>query len=127
MTKNEIDVANIPQPRVPALTYFYIREEDDEIVGMINLRLSLNDFLKLEGGHIGYCIKPTERRKHYATDMLSKALKVYEVLGINEVIISCDKCNVASANVIMNCNGELYSEFYSETFKEVIQKYIIKL
>lgn len=59
MTKNEIDVANIPQPRVPALTYFYIREEDDEIVGMINLRLSLNDFLKLEGGHIGYCIKPT--------------------------------------------------------------------
>ena len=124
---SDIDVANIPQPRVPALTYFYIREEDDEIVGMINLRLSLNDFLKLEGGHIGYCIKPTERRKHYATDMLSKALKVYEVLGINEVIISCDKCNVASANVIMNCNGELYSEIYSETFKEVIQKYIIKL
>lgn len=124
---SDMDIANIPQARVPALTYFYVREGDDEIVGMINLRLALNDFLRTEGGHIGYGIRPTERKKHYATDMLAKALKVYETLGFHEVIITCDKCNVASANVIKNCNGELVSEFYSETFKEVIQKYIIKV
>lgn len=122
----DIDIANISPPRVPALTYFYIREEDDKIVGMINIRLVLNDFLRKEGGHIGYCIRPTERRKHYATNMLNDALKVCDKLGIHEVILTCDKSNVASANVIKNCNGELETEFYSETFEELIQRYIIK-
>lgn len=122
----DIDIANIPQPRVPALTYFYVREDDDKIVGMINIRLALNEFLKKEGGHIGYCIRPTERQKHYATDMLKNALKVCDTLGIKEVVLTCDKSNVASANVIKNCNGELTEEFYSDTFKEEIQKYIIK-
>ena len=122
----DIDVANIPYPRVPALTYFYVREDDDKIVGMINIRLALNDFLKKEGGHIGYCIRPTERQKHYATNMLNDALKVCDILRINEVILSCDKSNIASANVIKNCKGVLEAEFYSETFKEVIQKYVIK-
>lgn len=123
----DMDIANVPQTRVPALTYFYVRESDDEIVGMVNLRLALNDFLRTEGGHIGYGIRPTERRKHYATDMLTKALRVYETLGIREVILTCDKCNPASAGVIRNCHGELTAEFYSETFREVIQRYIIRL
>ena len=122
----DIDIANIPQSKVPALTYFYIREEDNKIVGMINIRLALNEFLKREGGHIGYCIRPTERQKHYATYMLNDALKVCDILGIKEVILTCDKSNIASAGVIKNCNGELVAEFYSETFKEEIQKYIIR-
>jgi len=122
----DMDIANIPQPRVPALTYFYVREDDDKIVGMVNIRLALNDFLRKEGGHIGYCIRPTERQKHYGTDMLNSALKVCDVLGMNEIIVTCDKSNIASANVIKNCNGELVEEFYSDTFKEDIQKYVIK-
>ena len=122
----DIDIANIPQSRVPALTYFYIREEDDKILGMINMRLALNEFLKREGGHIGYCIRPTERRKHYATDMLNDALRIYDTLGIKEIILTCDKSNIASAGVIKNCNGELVAEFYSDTFKEEIQKYVIR-
>lgn len=122
----DIDIANVPQSRVPALTYFYVREEDDEIVGMINLRLAVNEFIKKEGGHIGYCIRPNERRKHYATDMLSEALKVYDTLSIKEVIVTCDKSNTASANVIKNCSGELVEQFYSDTFETEIQKYIIK-
>lgn len=122
----DIDFANVPQSRVPALTYFYVREEDDRIVGMINMRLALNDFLTKEGGHIGYCIRPTERRKHYATEMLSCALKTYDTLKIREVILTCDKINIASAGVIKNCKGELTEEFYSDTFKEVIQRYIIR-
>ena len=110
----------------PALTYFYVREEDDKIVGMINIRLALNDFLRTEGGHIGYCIRPTERRKHYATEMLKKALEVYDTMSIKEVLLGCDKENVASAGVIKNCGGELIEEFYSETFKAEIQRYVIR-
>ncbi len=122
----DMDIANIEQPRVPALTYFYVREEDDKIIGMINIRLALNDFLRNEGGHIGYCIRPTERRRHYATDMLSEALKVCDTMGIKEVLVTCDKLNEASAGVIKNCKGELDAEFYSETFKETLQRYRIK-
>ena len=122
----DIDIANVEKPRVPALTYFYVREEDDRIVGMINLRLALNDFLRTEGGHIGYCVRPTERRKHYATDMLTKALEIYDAMGIKEVLLGCDKGNPASAGVIKNCGGEFIEEFYSEFFQSEIQRYVIK-
>lgn len=122
----DIDIANVNPPRVPALTYFYVREEDDRIIGMVNVRLALNDFLRHEGGHIGYCIRPTERQKHYATNMLQDVLNFCKPIGLKEVIISCDKSNMASAKVIQNCDGVLDAEFYSDTFKEVIQRYIIK-
>lgn len=122
----DIDIANVEKPRVPALTYFYVREEDDRIVGMINIRLALNDFLRTEGGHIGYCVRPTERRKHYATDMLAKALEIYDTMSIKEVLLTCDKDNEASAGVIKNCGGELIEEMYSETFQAEIQRYVIK-
>lgn len=121
----DIDIANIEKPRVPALTYFYVREEDDTIIGMINIRLALNDFLRNEGGHIGYCIRPTERKKQYATNMLSAALTVCGTIGIKEILISCDKENDASAKVIKKCGGILKNEFYSEAFEETIQMYAI--
>ena len=123
---SDIDIANIREPRVPALTYFYVRDDDDRIVGMINIRLALNDFLRKEGGHIGYSVRPSERGKHYATGMLNAALKVCDTVGINEVLISCDKENAASAGVIKNCGGVLKEEFYSESFHELIQMYVVK-
>lgn len=122
---SDIDIANIREPRVPALTYFYVRD-DDRIVGMINIRLALNDFLRKEGGHIGYSVRPSERGKHYATGMLNAALKVCDTVGINEVLISCDKENAASAGVIKNCGGVLKEEFYSEGFQEMIQMYVVR-
>lgn len=124
--QKDIDIANTPKDRVPGLTYFYVREEDDTIVGMINIRLALNDFLRKEGGHIGYSIRPTERSKGYATKMLSEALDFCRTIGMNNFIISCDKDNPASAGVIKNCGGVLDAEFYSDTFKEVIQRYCIR-
>ena len=124
---SDIDIANVEMPKVPALTYFYVREEDDKIVGMVNIRLALNDFLREEGGHIGYSIRPTERQKHYGTEMLKDALKVCETIGIREVLVSCDKSNIASAKVIQNSNGKLDAEFYSETLGEVIQRYVVSI
>ena len=121
----DMDIANIVKPRVPALTYFYVREEDNRIVDMVNIRLALNDFLRTEGGHIGYSIRPTERRKHYATEMLKEAIAVCNTVGIREVLVTCDKVNVASAKVIQNAGGELEEEFYSEIYKEVVQRYVI--
>ena len=122
----DIDIANIEGGRVPAYSYFYVRETDNEIIGMINIRLALNDFLRNEGGHIGYCIRPTERRQHYATNMLNEALVFCKTIGLDNIIVTCDKSNIASASVIKNCGGILDAEFYSDTFKEVIQRYIIQ-
>lgn len=125
--RKDIDMANIAPGRVPALTYFYVREEDDCIVGMINMRLTLNDFQRNEGGHAGYCIRPTERRKHYATSMLRDALEVYRLLSVPTVLVSCDADNVASQGTIKNNGGKLQREFYSDTFETTVQMYAIDL
>ena len=121
-----IDIANMQENKVPDLTYFYVREFDDRIVGMINIRLALNDFLRKEGGHIGYAVRPTERMKGFGTDMLAEGIKVCERIGIHEVLVSCDKENIASSGVIKNCGGVLKDEFYSQTYDEILQMYIIK-
>jgi len=121
----DLDIANIPPGRVPAYTYFYVREEDDRIVGMINIRLALNNFLRTEGGHIGYCVRPSERGKGYGTSMLRETLALCATIGLCDVIVSCDKENLASASIIQNCGGVLDAEFFSETFQEVIQRYRI--
>ena len=122
----EIDIANVPEDDIPRITYFYVREEDDRIVGMLNMRLALTGLWRKEAGHIGYSVRPTERRKHYATDILSRALKIYDRMGIEEVLISCEKGNVASAGVIKKCGGVLRDEFFSETYNKDLQMYVIR-
>lgn len=123
---DDLDMAGITKGKIPSFTYFYVRDEGDRIIGMVNIRLTLNDFWQKEGGHIGYSIRPTERRKQYATNLLKEALEFCKVIGLEEVVLSCTKSNIASAKVIQHCGGCLEAEFYSNTFQEVIQRYIIK-
>jgi predicted acetyltransferase len=125
--EKEFNSKDIPEGKVPASTYFFVRTLDNKIVGMINIRHKLNEFLFNEGGHIGYSIRPTERKKRYATLMLKLALQKCRELNINKVLITCDKINIASAKVIQNNNGILENEFYSEIFSEIIQRYWISL
>jgi predicted acetyltransferase/predicted RNA methylase len=123
----DIDFNNIPEGKVPANTYFLVRISDNKIIGMINLRHKLNEFLLNEGGHIGYSIRPTERKKGYATIMLKLALQRCRELNLDKVLITCDKVNIASAKVIHRNSGVLENELFSETFSEIIQRYWIKL
>ncbi|QNO14159.1 GNAT family N-acetyltransferase [Alkalicella caledoniensis] len=125
--KKDLDIANIPTGRVPASTYFYIRNTDEKIIGMINIRHKLNEFTLQEGGHIGYSIRPTERKKGYATTLLKAGLIKCKELNIQNVLITCDKINVASAKVIMNNGGKLENEFFSDTYNQIVQRYWINL
>ena len=125
--ERDLDIPNIPESRVPANTYFLVGASDNKIVGMINIRHKLNEFLLNEGGHIGYSIRPTERGKGYATLMLKLGLEKCRELKLDRVLITCDKANIASAKVIKHNNGILENEVYSETFSEVIQRYWIRL
>lgn len=125
--ERDTDIANIPENKVPANTYFFVRESDDKIIGMINIRHRLNEFLFNEGGHIGYSIRPTERNKGYATSMLSLGLEKCRELNMDKVLIICDKINEASAKVALNNNGVLEKEVYSEWCSQLIQRYWISL
>lgn len=122
----DIDIdADNPEERVPALVYFYVNDED-KIVGIINIRLELNDFLRKECGNISYSVRPTERGKHYATDMLHEAVSFCRKIGLDDIVLTCDKSNPASAEVIKKGGGEFDKEFYSERFGEVIQRFVVK-
>jgi predicted acetyltransferase len=113
LLKLEDDLAReVTEERVPASTYFGV--VDDEVVGMINIRHKLNKRLLDTYGHIGYGVRPSQRRKGYATIMLKLALEKCRELGIEKVLITCDKDNIASAKTITNNGGIPYSEFTEE-------------
>lgn len=82
---------------------------DDKLVGAISIRHELNDWLARYGGHIGYAIVPSQRRKGYATEALRQGLLVAGSIGIDAVLVTCDADNVASARVIEKCGGEFES------------------
>ena len=125
--RSDTDIANTPEDRAPGYTYFYVRESDDEIVGMINIRLALvGDFLREQGGHIGYSVRPTQRRRGYATRMLREALAFCRAIGMSDFVLCCIKSNPASAGVIKNCGGALEAEFYSEYYQDTLQRYRIQ-
>ncbi|MGP1488563.1 MAG: GNAT family N-acetyltransferase [Peptoanaerobacter stomatis] len=109
---------------VPASTFIAV-DENDEIVGMIDIRHRLNDFLFKQGGHIGYSVRKSQRRKGYATKMLSMALDVCKSLGIEKCLITCDKSNIASARTIMKSGGLLENEIIDG--EEIISRYWISL
>jgi len=80
---------------------------DGRVLGMLNFRLELNDFLAECGGHIGYSIRPTERRKGYAKTMLALALKECpRGLGVSRVLLTCKADNAGSYKTIEACGGQ---------------------
>ena len=126
LLKLEEDKTRVPtEERVPAETYFLVRESDNRIVGMVNIRLVLNSILKHSGGHIGYSIRPTERRKGYNKMNLYLALERCKEHGIKEVMLSCDKDNLGSKRTMLALGGVLQKEY--EDLGLIEQNYIINV
>ena len=116
------------EEKVPAETYFLVRENDNKIVGMINIRLTLNENLKKFGGHIGYSIRPTERKKGYNKVNLYLGLLCCKEHGISEVLMDCDKSNLGSAKTMQALGGKLIKEYYDDTYAHcIVQDYIINV
>ena len=95
---------------VPDSTFFCLDEERNIFVGAVNIRHYLNENLLLNGGHIGDGVRPSERRKGIATQMIALALDECKKLGIDKVLMVCDKNNIGSAKSIINNGGLLENE-----------------
>ena len=104
--KKRSSEATVPEGLVPSSTYLGIREKDNYIVGMIDIRHYLNEYLTQIGGNIGYSVRKTERNKGYAKQMLKLALEKCKELKIKKVLITCDEDNIASEKVILSANAK---------------------
>lgn len=120
----EIKVAT-EEGRVPDTTLFCLDLDRNIFVGAVNIRHYLNEGLLRSGGHIGDGIRPSERRKGYATAMIALALEECRRLGIDRVLMVCDKDNIGSAKSITNNGGVLENEIEEDGCIE--QRYWIQL
>ena len=114
----------IPENLVPASTFFLV-DDTHKIYGAVNIRHRLTDNLRIEGGHVGYGIRPSVRKQGYGTKILELALDILREMNINDVLVTCDKDNIGSAKVIQNNGGDLDSEV--EKDGTIIQRYWIKI
>ena len=96
----------VPKGLVPSSTYLGVREKDNYIVGMIDIRHYLNEYLTQVGGNIGYSVRKSERNKGYAKQMLKLALEKCKELKIKKVLITCNEDNIASEKVILSANAK---------------------
>ena len=120
-----IEAQTVVQPGlVTGSIYFAFAE--DKIIGTIAVRHALNDSLINSGGHIGYSVRPSERRKGYGTKMLALALEKARGLGLDKVLITCDKDNIASAKTAVKNGGIMENEIAEET-GNILQRYWITL
>ena len=119
------DPATTPAGFVPATQYLAL-DEQEHLVGMTNLRHHLNDYLLAYGGHIGYSVRPSERKNGYASQMLRLTLEKAKERGISKVRICCDHYNIASAKTIQSNGGVLEDEMFDSSDGMLTQRYWIE-
>ena len=110
---------------VPATTYFALDTERNKMVGAIQIRHYLNDALRNGGGHIGDGVRPSERKKGYATEIIRLGLIEAKKLGIDNVLICCSTTNIGSRKSILN-NGGVYEKTVTKDGEE-FETYWIQL
>lgn len=123
--QNDLSTDTIDKDRIPSTVYLTIRKSDKKIVGNLQIRHYLNEKLLNYGGHIGDSVRPSERGKGYATEQIRLALEKCKELGIDNVLMNCDKTNIGSAKSIQNNGGVLENEIYVQN--ELVQRYWISL
>ncbi|MDP1457983.1 GNAT family N-acetyltransferase [Bacillus wiedmannii] len=116
---------NLPESWVPDSTYWLVTDEN-KIVGAVNIRHSLTEHLFNAGGHIGYGIRPSERRKGYATKLLELSLEKTKELNITKALVVCDEVNTASEKTILH-NGGLRDDDFIEEDGNVVRRFWIEL
>jgi predicted acetyltransferase len=112
---------DLASDRVPYSEFWLL--SDNRLLGRSTLRHSLNPSLEDEGGHIGYDIRPSERRKGYGTIILKLTLEKAKVFGLTRVLITCDADNTGSAKIIARNGGVLAEKAVSKKSGKPILRY----
>ena len=123
---DNLQISEAKDGKGPDSVYFLLDVERDILLGAVNIRHYLNDSLLQFGGHIGDGIRPSERRKGFATEMIRLALIECKKLGIDRVLMVCDKTNIGSAKSIIKNGGVLENECVDKDGK-IHQRYWIEL
>ncbi|WP_414053394.1 GNAT family N-acetyltransferase [Macrococcus equi] len=124
--QNSDNPDRIPYGFVPA-TQFLCLNEQGKIVGMINIRHYLNEHLTQIGGHIGYSVRPDERRKGIAKWMLQEALKFLKRKDVDKALLTCDYNNIGSKKTILSCNGVYENSVHDEYDNIDVERYWIDI
>ena len=119
------NVHNLREDTVPSSQFLSI--VNGRLIGLINIRHRLTPDLLMNGGHIGYSIHPVERRKGYAIEQLRLGLIEAKNIGLEKVLVTCDKSNIASSKVIKKVGGILENEVISSDNNEIVQRYWIEI
>ncbi|WP_228768360.1 GNAT family N-acetyltransferase [Shewanella sp. TC10] len=117
------DGVNLPQGYVASETYWLVNA--GELLGVANLRLSLNETIRHCGGHVGLGIRPSFRGEGLGIELLGQTIAVAKLKGMKELHIHCYKANLASAKMIIANGGILHSEIELEddNAAAIIQRY----
>lgn len=115
------------KPHLVNQTTFILFDNNDRALGGVNVRHELNDNLLNHGGHIGVLIRPTERRKGYATKIISLALEKCKELGIDKVLVTCREDNIGSKKAIESNGGIYENSYYDEKNNYTYRRYWINL
>lgn len=116
---------NLPPDRVRQTTYWGV--EGDMLVGTARLRHALTPALEQLGGHIGYDVRPLQRRQGYGTALLACTLQRARQCGLTGVLLTCDTDNIGSARVIEKNGGQLINQTMVDGYAKLISRYRIDL
>jgi predicted acetyltransferase len=115
---------DLPEGLVEHSTYWLVNE-NNRVLGAVNIRHRLSEWLLNFAGHIGYGVRPSERRKGYASEALSQALQIAKSMEIDRALVVCDRDNIASARTIMKNGGVLENEIEKDGV--LMQRYWIDI
>eukprot|EP00441_Pelagodinium_beii_P045477 CAMPEP_0197625140 /NCGR_PEP_ID=MMETSP1338-20131121/4577_1 /TAXON_ID=43686 ORGANISM="Pelagodinium beii, Strain RCC1491" /NCGR_SAMPLE_ID=MMETSP1338 /ASSEMBLY_ACC=CAM_ASM_000754 /LENGTH=181 /DNA_ID=CAMNT_0043195459 /DNA_START=66 /DNA_END=611 /DNA_ORIENTATION=- len=115
---------DLPSGWIPSTTLF-LKQDDETIIGVVNVRHMLTPFLEEFGGHIGYSVRPSARQRGHASTLLSAALEFGHKQGMRKMMVTVDPSNEASARVIQRAGGILQDVHFCETLQKKVCRYWI--
>lgn len=104
---------------------FRVAVVDGELVGRVAIKPTLTPWLAEVGGHIGYAVRPTYRRRGHATAILRAALEIVHKHGIVEALLTCHDDNEGSIGTIEACGGLLRETRWVEDEQIWLRRYTV--